>query len=516
MRLPDTLAEYEEVTRYLASLDTDQCCLLSRELIRRDLYFLLRYACGRKDMEHPWLLARCKEVQEHPDDMLDLWAREHYKSTIITYGLTLKDLMASHGNDPLPEWNGLEPVIGIFSHTRGIAKGFLRQIKRELESNQILRGFFPDIIWEDVSLAPKWSEDDGLILKRKSNPKESTIEAWGLVDGQPTSKHYDIQIYDDMVTLESVRSPEMQRKTMDAWEMSINLGAGHVRRRHIGTRYHFNDAYRDIVARKGATPRIHKATVDGTPSGDPVFKSKEWVVKRHQLLGPYTFATQMLQDPLADETQGFKKEWLQFHTGDTGDTCNRYLLVDPAGEKKKTSDYTCMMVIGLGADDNYRVLDILRDRLNLIQKGDALFRLHRKWKPLATGYEKYGLQADIEYYNDRMKRENYYFPITPLGGQVAKVDRIKGLIPSFSQRRWLFPETLYRTDYQGKVQDLVDVYINEEYLSFPVSVHDDMMDCQARINDPDLKIIWPRAQHDDEHDRYSARKRNRSTSAWAS
>jgi len=28
--------------------------------------------------------------------------------------------------------------------------------------------------------SPKWSEDDGLIVKRKGNPRESTREAWGL------------------------------------------------------------------------------------------------------------------------------------------------------------------------------------------------------------------------------------------------------------------------------------------------------------------------------------------------
>ena len=73
-------------------------------------------------------------VQESPDGHLDLWAREHYKSTIITFGQTIQDIL----RDP-------EVTVGIFSHTRPIAKGFLRQIKRELESNQTLKDLFPDI-----------------------------------------------------------------------------------------------------------------------------------------------------------------------------------------------------------------------------------------------------------------------------------------------------------------------------------------------------------------------------------
>ena len=516
MRLPETLEEYRVFAKHLLTLDRKNSYDLTRHLFRTDLFFLLRYGCGRIDMEHAWLIERCKEVQNNPDNMLDLWAREHYKSTIITYGLTIQDIIASHGDEPLEKWEGIEPTFGIFSHTRPIAKGFLRQIKREFEGNWLLRDYFPDIIWKDPQgEAPKWSEDDGLVLKRKSNPKESTIEAWGLVEGQPTSKHFDVQVYDDIVTLESIRSPDMQKKTLESWEMSINLGAGKCRRRHIGTRYHFNDAYRDIMKRRAAIPRIYKATDDGTPHGLPVLKSKEWIEERYRILGAYTFATQMLQDPLADETQGFKREWLLFHDGDNGDGCNRYILIDPANEKKRSSDYTAIFVIGLGDDDNYRVLDMVRDRLNLIQRGDMVFRLHRKWKPLGVGYEHYGMQADIAYLEDRMKKENYYFQITPLGGTMPKLDRIKRLIPSFSQKRWLLPSVLYRTDYQGKSHDLVDVYMNEEFLSFPVSVHDDMLDCQSRIIDPDLNALWPKATYKDENDRYASRRRKRSSGGWA-
>ena len=79
---------------------------------------------------------------------------------------------------------------------------------RELESTEKLKALFPDLLWANPQKqAPKWSEDDGIIVKRKGNPKESTVEAWGLVDGQPTSKHYGTRIYNDVVTRESVYTP---------------------------------------------------------------------------------------------------------------------------------------------------------------------------------------------------------------------------------------------------------------------------------------------------------------------
>ena len=209
----------------------------SRRRARVDLFYLLTEVLGRKDIKRPWLEERCAEVQASPNGHLDLWAREHYKSTIITFGKTIQDILASHGDDPLPEWNGREATIGIFSHTRPIAKGFLRQIKLEFERNQRLHALFPDIFWGDTRKAPKWSEDDGIVVKRKSNPKEATVEAWGLVDGQPTSKHFLVMVYDDIVTRESVTSPEMIAKTTSALELSYNLGTDGGVKRFIGTRF---------------------------------------------------------------------------------------------------------------------------------------------------------------------------------------------------------------------------------------------------------------------------------------
>jgi hypothetical protein len=105
--------------------------------------------------------------------------------------------------------------------------------------------------------SPKWSEDDGLVFRRHGNPKESSIEAHGLVDGQqPTSKHFKVRIYDDVVTCGSVGSPEMIMKTNEALALSDNLGTIDGTFRFIGTRYHFNDAYSDIMKRGIAKPRI--------------------------------------------------------------------------------------------------------------------------------------------------------------------------------------------------------------------------------------------------------------------
>ena len=156
-----------------------------------------------------------RSASHRVDGYLDLWARGgHYKiAQFSRSGWTIQDIL----NNP-------EITVGIFSHTRPIAKGFLRQLKRELESNETLKAIFPEILYANPKAdSPKWSEDEGIIVRRKSNPKEATIEAWGLVDGQPTSKHYKLMLYDDVVTRESVTTPDMINKTTEAWELSSNL-----------------------------------------------------------------------------------------------------------------------------------------------------------------------------------------------------------------------------------------------------------------------------------------------------
>lgn len=440
-------------------------------------------------MENSWLLARCREVQASPNGHLDLWAREHYKSTIITFGLTLQDILRTHGEGA----EGEECTIGIFSHTRPIAKGFLGQLKYELESNKVLHENFDDILYENPKRdSQRWSEDGGIVVKRKSNPKESTVEAWGLVDGQPTGKHFGTLVYDDVVTWPtSVSSPDMIKKTTDAFKLSLNLGARGGSRRLAGTRYAFGDSYHAIEKAGTAKLREYPGTKDGKEGGEPVFLSLEELAEKRRDMGPYIYACQILQNPVEGSSQSFKKEWLSYYHSVDAELLNLYLLCDPASSKKKNSDYTAMAVVGLGEDDNIYVIDALYDRLNLSQRQKALFQFHRDYKPVAVGYEKYGKDSDIEHFEMQMERESYRFEILPLGGPLAKEDRIKRLIPDFESGRIIFPATLPRRRSDKSIYDPVKQFVDEEYESFPVGIHDDFFDCLSRIKDEELGAQSP-------------------------
>src|ERR1022692_1369939 len=315
---------------------------LQAQMGRSDRFYLLTQLLHRKDADHPWIYDRCREVEADPDGHLDLWAREHYKSTIITYAGSIQEIL----RDP-------EITICIFSHNRATANKFLSQIKTELETNLELQSIYPDIIWENAYKdAPQWSLEKGISVKRVGNPLNSTVESAGLVDGMPIGSHYLLRVYDDVVTAASVNTPEQVQKATEMYQLSDNLGArgpdGLMREWMIGTRYSYADTYQWVIDKQTLKVRIHAATDDGTRTGNPVFLTRAALDEKLEKQETYIFASQQLLNPSAGTEAMFDLKWLKF-SDIRPETLNVYIMVDPAGSKKKGSDNTAMAVIGVDA-----------------------------------------------------------------------------------------------------------------------------------------------------------------------
>lgn len=462
-----------------------------RRLCLGDVFFLLTFGLRRPDADNAWVYARAREFQQEPDGRLDCWAREHYKSTIITFAGTIWEIIKDR-----------EATVGLFSITRPIAKKPLRQIKEEAEGNDVMKWLFPDVFWADPRRqSPKWSEDMGLAFIREGNPKEQTVEAWGLVDALPTGSHFRVRVYDDAIDQDSVTTPEMIRKVRERWELSLALGTAGGRCRYIGTRYHANDLYRTIMERGSAVPRVYPATDNGKLDGRPVlFSPQEWATRKRDN-GAYTLSCQYLQNP-TEEGSMFKRDWLCHYTeAPPKRRMNIVLLVDPAGGKSKRAgsgeeaDYTVIVAVGLADDGNYYLLDGLRDRLDLSQRTAALFRIVRKWRPRKVAYEEYGLQADIEHIRYVQEREGWRFKIAAVGGLSDKLARIGRLEPVFRDYRFWLPHRLPFVAADGRVRDFVSEFIEDEYAVCPVMTHDDMLDCLSRVFDAGVEFPEPMEGH---------------------
>jgi hypothetical protein len=165
-----------------------------------DRYYLLTVLCHRADAFNAWLFCRAREIEYEPDGYLDLWARGHYKSTLATFAGVLQEIVC----DP-------ETTIAIMSCTNEVAQPFLVQLQLEMETNEGLKRAYPDVFWQNPRReSPRWSRDDGLVVKRRGNPKEATVEAFGIIDGMRTGKHYRRHVYDDLVTEKLVTSEEIR------------------------------------------------------------------------------------------------------------------------------------------------------------------------------------------------------------------------------------------------------------------------------------------------------------------
>lgn len=216
------------------------------------------------------------------------------------------------------------------------------------------------------------------------------------------------------------------------------------------------------------------------------------------------YSGQYLQSPVPIGGGEFKSDWVQFYAPGSikPKEMNVYILVDPAGgvelnkKKKKASDWTAMMVVGTANDNNYYLLDIIRDRLNPTDRINILFALHKKWsaltgKPPRVGYERYGMMGDTHYIDVKKREEAYHFPLVELGGAMKKEERIKQLVPDMQRGRWYFPQSLIYVDGEGRKFDLVQEILTSEMPTFPLARFDDCLDALSRIYSPELSVSFP-------------------------
>jgi hypothetical protein len=414
-----------------------------------DRFYLLTRLCNRVDMEHPWTYDRCREVEADPDGYLDLWARYHGKSSICTFAGIIQEVMC----DP-------EITAAIISCTNDVARPFLVQIQQEFENNDVLKAVYSDVLWADPRKeAPLWARDKGIVVKRRGNPKEATIEAFGIIDGMRVGRHYQLLNYEDLVTEKMVTNPEMIKKVTERWELSDNLGtAGKTRKWHEGTRYSFADSYGVMLneRRGGIKPRIYPATDDGTLNGTPVLLTPErWAEVRSTQRS--TISAQMLLNPIAGAEQMFRIEWCRAYEVRPS-ILNVYIMGDPSKGKNKTSDRTAIPVIGIDVNNNKYVLDGYCHRMPQSERWSCLKALYKKWagmpgvQSIHVGWETYGLQTDHEYFMERMREEKDapVFEVKELNwvreGLQSKPDRVERLEPEFRNSRFYLPALVWHPD----------------------------------------------------------------------
>jgi predicted phage terminase large subunit-like protein len=235
---------------------------------------------------------------------------------------------------------------------------------------------------------------------------------------------------------------------------------------------------------------LHEERLDG-----------EILEEMHTAMSSYAYAGQYLQNPVPIGGGDFNRDMLQYFSCQRFDAkgCNIYITIDPAKSKNEGADYTAMVVWALAPDQNYYIVDGLRERLQGKEKILRLFALHKKWMVRSgnspkVGYEQVGLAEDVHYIRNHMNDINYRFSITELKPppKTSKEDRIRRLAPFMAEHKVWIPEDLFFKNEKGLSENLINVIVEQELLLFPRGKHDDFIDAMAMIFD--LSPVFPEVQ----------------------
>lgn len=190
--------------------------------------------------------------------------------------------------------------------------------------------------------------------------------------------------------------------------------------------------------------------------------------KKRQL-GSTDFNAEMMNQPIDEETQEFKKElfipiaWEDVQAKRT----RNWITVDTAVSQRDEGDFTGITRNYVDEQGKWH-LRAQKYKISPKDLIDLLFVLYREDRPEKIGIEKtIYLQAIKPFLDDECRKRRTFLPIVELDhAKVNKHTRIRGLLPVYESK------SVYHV--RGECGDL-----EEEMLRFPRSVHDDVMDSAA-------------------------------------
>jgi hypothetical protein len=177
---------------------------------------------------------------------------------------------------------------------------------------------------------------------------------------------------------------------------------------------------------------------------------------------------------------------------------------------------------------NKYFLDGACHKMGLSERWIMLKGLRNKWvrqpgiQSVTVAWERYGHQTDKEHFEEMMRIEKHSFEIEEVSWTKdhidAKDDRIRRLLPDHQNWRFFYPHSgeittlqqeaidsgrahlvakpIKRVNEDGRIYDLVQYLIDNEYLFFPATTRKDLLDAMSRVYDVDIGA--PRVYKDED------------------
>jgi hypothetical protein len=341
------------------------------------------------------------------------------------------------------------------------------------------------------SLGYSWNEERIIIATRKNTSiRESTIETAGL-DVVVNSRHYDWIFPDDIHSLENTKSRDQIDDVKDKLRGLAPLldKTGHII--FAGVFWSDSDAHTWLLTaheEDNAFPKpttyIRDVYADDTervsryPNALPV----EVLKRKRGFLTTDVFACQYRMNPTSKQAQRFKKEWFSIIKDADFATSKTFILVDPAGDPtvdaptKKDSDYVGILAVGVNAQMDILIRDMVMERLNPTEAVETALTFYLRFNPYVIGIEKVGLGNMRHYLTEELRARKRYALIEDLKpGNRSKYSRIIELEPLARRRKiYLAQESNYKDEFFDQITKITNGI---------KSKHDDLIDPLAYIFD---------------------------------
>ncbi len=483
-----------------------------REFFKRDFRAFV-YLLGYKDLGE----FHKKEIEsiakvcylESPSRRLWLWARGHFKTSLITVAHSIW-LMVNNPSIRLLE----------VSNTLEVAKKILGEIKNHFTNNADFRYFFREFcpIANKEGKIEFGTTEQFTLPNRVRILKEPTLMIAG-IGTNLTGLHFDYMKIDDLVTRDSVTNDTQIQASKDYYASLRQLFDNPTEPKEdiVGTTYHYNDLYAGILKNPDFIKSIVPAKVGDKVTFIERFSDEGLqAILNDPSVGPYEFNSQYLLNPVNPADAKFKIDWWKEYES-LPEGLVEYICVDPASTQKKKSDFTVIEKWGVDWEGKHYFIEGIRDKLEVFNRIEKVVQMAKSSKKLA--FVKYevlgGRHGDLESLKKRFLEEKLYIePTETKNTTSSKVDRIEQrLVGQFHSGMILFPKiSVFKSDYDGRVYDFVQLY-KTEYLQFPYNEHDDILDCHSQMfEEPSLiqkgkksvsevKKAWGTA---DDWDRYYA------------
>jgi len=441
----------------------------------QDLKTFCRKTLGYKDMNsiHDELCSFLESKKKL--FKLILMPRYSFKSTICTVGYALYRLV----KDP-------NLRILIYSDASTKAEGFLSSVKSHLEGKVAGSLFSLAFQWLPKDRRTKWNEKEIVVGGRTTAYPESSVDT----GGQTTSfvgKHYDLIIFDDLVSDINVTTKEQMDKVEACYQSSLSLLKPGGEVVMVGTRWHFGDLYGRIIAENEARGTYDLFIKKAEDKGEYFFTNigensltKDFLEQQRSLQGSYKYSCLYQNEPTDPETAVFKVADFAFYGAIEKDDLYITGTCDPAGEGE---DFTAITVVGTDHKMDMHILEIVNAHLQPSEIIDNIIRLHYKYS-----FKKFGLETNFFRGMLRLELERKInvevlehdfqrfgieeFEASSRKGQ-SKANRIMALQPYHERGALKFPGTRFEL-LKDNFREL-----GIQMQQFPNSAHDDIMDSLA-------------------------------------